>query len=170
MTDEKKQIEPAGGADMRTGSGFPVALGGMELELVGSLLPPPVEGGYDGWTGDYNLTGTNALLSADVDGSGFNNLYEYAFGGNPTNAGDNGSDPTHGLNGDQIEYVYLRRTDTNLNYSVVVGTNLVVGVWSTNGVLEVASVPVDADFDSVTNHISTVVHTNAFIRLKVDAL
>ena len=32
-------------AGERTNSGFPVVLGGMELVLVGSLLPPPEEGG-----------------------------------------------------------------------------------------------------------------------------
>ncbi|WP_168442558.1 Calx-beta domain-containing protein [Pontiella desulfatans] len=157
-------------AGERTGSGFPVVLGGMELILVGSLLPPPEEGGYAGWTGDFLLSGTNALLIADPDGSGYNNLYEYAFGGNPTNADDNGADPTYGLNGDQIEYVYLRRNDTNLNYAVVVGTNLFSGSWSSNDVLEVGSATKDGNYDSVTNYIPTVGKTNGFIRVQVDVL
>jgi hypothetical protein len=157
-------------AGKRTGSGFPVVMGGMELVLVGSLLPPPEEGGYAGWTGDFNLSGTNALMTTDVDSSGYNNLYEYAFGGNPTNIDDNGTLPTHSLDGSDIEYIYLRRNDTNLAYSVVVGTNLVTGSWSTNGVLEVGSATFDADFDSVTNHVPTAGKTNGFIRLKVDAL
>ena len=158
-------------AGERTGSGYPVIMGGMELILVGSLAPPPpAESEYDGWTGLFNLSGTNALFTADADGSGFNNLYEYAFGGNPTNADDNGTDPTHALNGDQMEYVYLRRNDTNLLYAVQVGTNLVTGSWSTNGVVEVGFATVDANYDSVTNHIPTAARSNGFIRVRVDTL
>jgi len=141
--------------------------------LFDVTLEAPVEvvpSAYDSWTSAFGLNGSNGLMSVDADDSGFINLYEYAMGGNPTNAGVNGPKPTHRLSGDQIEYIYLRRNDTNLSYSVVVGTNLVTGAWSTNGVLEVGSATVDADFDSVTNQVSTVGNTNGFIRLKIEAL
>jgi hypothetical protein len=154
----------------RTGSGFPVVLGGVVLERVGSVVLPPEQLPYDGWADAFGLSGSNALMGADADSSGFNNLYEYALGGNPTNAGDNGTEPVHGLNGGQMEYIYLRRSDTNVSYSVVVSTNLVSGSWSTNGVMEVGTASFDADFDSVTNLISTAGKTNGYIRLQIESL
>lgn len=154
----------------RTGIGYPVVLGGMDLILVGSLLPPPAESEYDGWAGDYSLGGTNALLTADADGSGFNNLFEYAFGGDPTNAAVNGTNPTHELDGTEVEYIYLRRTDTNLLYTVQIGTNLVSGSWSTNGVTETSAGSAGPDYESVTNRIPTAGTENGYVRVRVDVL
>lgn len=144
-------------------------LGAMELILIGDLAPPPDEGGYVGWSDGFNLIGSNGLMTADADGSGFNNLYEYAFGGNPTNPADNGQNPSHMLKSDQIEYTYLRRIDPELNYTVQVGTNLLSGAWSTNGVTEMGQDPVSAHYEMVTNLVETALRENGFIRVRVNA-
>jgi hypothetical protein len=47
------------------------------------VLPDP---GYTAWAAEWGLAGTNASSTVDVDRDGFDNLLEYALGGNPTNA------------------------------------------------------------------------------------
>jgi hypothetical protein len=41
---------------------------------------------YENWASTYGLAGNNALPGSNPDGDALNNLQEYAFGTNPTNA------------------------------------------------------------------------------------
>ena len=70
---------------------------------------------------------------------------------------------------ENLEYIYRRRTDREargLNYSLELGTNLVSGVWSTNGYTESGTAPLEPGFEAVTNRIPAT-EPNQFIRLKV---
>ena len=44
---------------------------------------------FDNWAGKYGLTGANALMGADPDKDGQNNLLEFALGGGPNSGADN---------------------------------------------------------------------------------
>ena len=130
---------------------------------------------YSKWAYDFGLIGSNALRSTDLEPDGMDNLTEYALGGNPTNADAVAILPTAGIIPDLgtnwLEYVYRRRNDyvaRGLDYTVEAGTNLVSGGWGTNGVVEVDSGPVDAEFDAVTNRVSTTEMVQQFLRLRIE--
>ena len=125
---------------------------------------------YYDWIDGFPIAGTDADLFADPDGDGLNNLAEYALGGNP-NLGNDGVGPTHALAGDDFEIQYNRRRDAGargLAYTVKATDDLVDGMWSTNGIADAGSGILDADFESVTNRVSTVGKTNEFLKLEVE--
>jgi len=68
-----------------------------------------------------------------------------------------------------LEYSYRRRTDAaarGLDYSLELNTNLVSGVWSTNGYAETGTAPLETGFEAVTNQVPTT-EMNRFIRLRI---
>ncbi len=129
---------------------------------------------YDTYMTGYGLTGSNALASADLEPDGMNNLLEYALGGNPTTNDAAFLLPKGGiiseLGTNWLEYVYRRRSDyaaRGLTYTVEATTNLVTDIWTTNGVVDAGTGPIDADFDTVTNRVSTGTDDRQFMRLKL---
>ncbi len=129
---------------------------------------------YAYWlTGYPGIGATNLLDNADSDP--YNNLWEYAFGGDPTDGLSVGNEPTatlmEGGGTNYIDYVYLRRADAaqrGLNYFIQLNTNLVTGVWTNDFSLYATNgVAVDADWYSVTNRIP-VVEDAGFIRVNVE--
>ncbi len=128
---------------------------------------------YADWTSDFGLTGGDAALTANPDADEMINLLEYALGGNPTNATDVGILPTSGIvndaGTDYFEYVYRRRTDAalrKLTYDLQNNDDLVLGAW-TNEYVEVGTAVIDADFEAVTNRISTVGQSEEFTKLDI---
>jgi len=72
-----------------------------------------------------------------------------------------------GPNG-EFYYIYRRRVDAavrGLNYAVQGSFNLWTGKWITNGLVEVSSGPINAEFESVTNEVQ--LGDSAFGRLKI---
>jgi hypothetical protein len=128
---------------------------------------------YDTWTGLYNLTGSNALLTADVEPDGLNNLLEYALGGNPTNNDASSVLPVGMLSEDSgtnwLYYVYTERTgDTGLVYRVGTKTNLVTDtVLNTNDVSFVDESAESAGLKTVTNRTKAA-ESIKFIGLEVE--
>ena len=126
---------------------------------------------FDDWARAYGLSGTNAMTTADADGDTFNNLYEYAFGGDPTNAANVGfvqSDSVNVGGTNYLEYLYARRTDSGngLGYALEQRGDLMVGSWVTNTTAEVGTSPYIADYEMVTNRIETVEPVD-FLRVNV---
>jgi hypothetical protein len=124
---------------------------------------------YYEWADDY-FSGTNADLWADPDDDGINNLSEYAWGGNPIEA-DAETEPSCGTSGEQFVVQYTRRLDAEdcgLTYTVETTENLVDGIWTTHGVVDAGSGILDADFEVVTNSISTIGQSNAFLKVVVE--
>jgi hypothetical protein len=118
---------------------------------------------YIGWSSLYNLKGSS---SGDDDDDGWNNFYEYALGGNPTNSADQGL-LSCVISGTDVQVVYARRSDGSVSYTLATTTNLVSGSWITNDTVEVEAIgPIDADYESVTNRLDP--EPQQFIRISVE--
>jgi hypothetical protein len=120
--------------------------------------------GYAAWAS------TNGVGAADTDydSDGRNNFYEYALNGNPTNSIDNGVDPVLIRAGNGLEYIHLRRNDdASLIYSVEIRTNLLSGVWTTNGTSVLGTNAYNAAYDEVRYGVA-VTNTRSYIRLKIE--
>lgn len=133
------------------------------------------EGGrYDAWTSSYGLSDPDALPEEDPDNDSYDNLYEYAFGGNPTNAAVHGADPVSATVEDGgttwFEYVHARRSEFNngLNYALELKDDLQIGSWTNIGDSAVVGVwEYSDDYDVVTNRIA-VDSGKKFLQLKVE--
>ncbi|VGO18654.1 hypothetical protein [Pontiella sulfatireligans] len=128
----------------------------------GTALP------YSQWALDHDLVGAGAGYAVDPDKDGYNNLYEYALGGNPTNAAEMGISPT--IEG--LDYVYIKRktaTTDGLNYNLELTPNLAIGTWTndTSKYAVTGTGEVDSDFDAVTNRISTAADDQQYIQLRI---
>jgi endonuclease/exonuclease/phosphatase family metal-dependent hydrolase len=132
----------------------------------------PVTNGYALWAAQYDLSGTNALPAANPDGDELNNLGEYALGGSPTNANDAAIMPVcrivNNSGADWFEYVYRRRLNSTLSYSLETTTNLTQGVWSLPADSLVTSGMLDALFASVTNWCP-MESIHRFFRLSIES-
>lgn len=139
----------------------------------GNVILTISAGPYEDWTAEYNLSGTNALASADPDGDLLSNLYEYGLGGDPTNGSVLGMDSSMVSGSGYIDYVHVRRVEAtnDISYELALNQNLVVGSWTTNsGYSVVGYGPVVGDFDTVTNRIITTGKTAEFIDLVIEEL
>lgn len=111
------------------------------------------------WALEHDLADQDAGAYADPDGDLANNLYEYAFGGDPTNAAfagypmDGGTESSGGSN--WVELVYVRRTDpaSGLAYAIEESTNLVSGSWVAIAPDEVGTGAAIENYEFVTNRI-----------------
>ena len=115
--------------------------------------------------------------SGNDDGDPLNNLYEFGFGGNPTNASDLGYPITYRLNSaggtNWFEYVHPKRSDPNsglLYYLELTDQPRSPSAWTNSGYTVVGSGPLTNGFLSVTNRIETDTKSQQFIRLKIEEL
>jgi hypothetical protein len=125
----------------------------------------------DQWMVSYKVS--DAL--ADSEGDGVDNRTEYWFGGDPTVDDASAILPTFEMVPDSgtnwMEYVYRRRSDhqvRGMDYTVEAATNLLSGLWSTNGVLDAGSGSAGTGIDSITNRISTEKQLQQYLRLRVE--
>ena len=141
--------------------------------LVGLVfIGEAASGLYETWAASFGAIG---FETDDFDGDGFDNLYEYASNGDPTNPADSGYPVTMQLvtedNTTWFEYVYARRTTegSGLTYTLVQNMDLVGGSWTNTGeAVEVGTGVLDADFEIVTNRIPMVGKNREFIRHQVE--
>ncbi len=164
-------------------NGIALSPDGLQLALVGPGGPDTMymyditsdTYSYEDWAEEFLLTGGDADPSADPDGDQLNNLSEYAFGGDPTNALDQGISPTTTLGEvggtNWLEYVYPKQSYSlsDLTYHIEVNDNLIVGTWTNSGYSTVGTGMINDDFDAVTNRISTDTKDKQYIRLIVEA-
>jgi len=141
------------------------------VEAIQEITPSEA---WAAWTNSYSLSGSDAELGADPDFDDMDNLVEYALGGNPTNSDAAATLPVSGLvdagSTNWLEYVYLRRLDAatrGLTYEVVRNDSLQVGSWTNSEITEVTAA-IDADFEAVTNRISTATKNAQFMRLNIE--
>ncbi|MDF7808118.1 sulfatase [Pontiellaceae bacterium B12219] len=136
-----------------------------------------LQGIYADWISGFGLNGTNLASTANPDGDRANNLYEYGFGGDPTNPADIGYLPeavTMQEGGSNwLEYVYARRigSESELSYTLESASNLTSNDWNAAAYEELPIAgTLDADYEAVTNRIDTSGKINEFIRLNVESL
>jgi hypothetical protein len=137
----------------------------ITLQILGTQL--------ETWAYGYDLTGTNAVASANPDGDPLNNLYEFGLGGNPTNSADIGTKPVIENGAGYVDYVHVNRVaaSNEISYALAITSNLQYGPWTTNtGYTIVGYGPVVDDFDTVTNRISTTEKDQQFIKLIIEEL
>jgi hypothetical protein len=156
-----------------TGSGSAldyVGAGAVFIEISVNSTPESL---WVDWLMDFAL-GANTNSADHADNDGYNNLYEYAFGGDPTNALSIGYSPEFQSLEDSgtnyIEYVYARRSDAEergLGYALQTTDDLVGGVWTNSGVVFVGEGVLSGEFDSVTNRLPAT-DAEGFIRLNVE--
>jgi len=167
-------FDPANGSEVSlapSAGQFDVAAGGGKGVLLKFRPFAPVET----WAAGYGLSGTNADATADPDGDHASNLYEFAFGGNPTNANLTGMSPTFQMvvesGTNWLQYVYRRRTDpgSGLTYHLDLTGDLASGSWTNSGYTETGVGAIDTHFESVTNRIAVTGNHSLFIRLRVVA-
>ncbi|HKL21569.1 MAG TPA: glycosyl hydrolase family 28-related protein [Tichowtungia sp.] len=119
--------------------------------------------GYDQWA---SANGAGAATN-DFDSDGVNNLAEYALGGNPTNALNQGTLPVFSKSASGFIYVHPQRSDdTALTYWVETCTNLMSGTWTNQGYRVTGTNVTGGALDFVTNDVDTV-ENEKFIRLKI---
>ncbi len=130
------------------------------LDIEDSATP------YQAWAFSHAVSGSE---TDDDDQDSLPNLSEYALGGNPTNPADRGQVPTLGTRTTWLDYVHAQRSAPNsgIAYTVEVADDLVSPDWTTNGVEVIGIGPLDAEFDTVTNRVSTETKTEQFIRLLI---
>ncbi len=140
--------------------------------LVLGLVPPVV------WAETYftegEISSGLAMGNRDPDGDGMDNLFEYALGGNPDIDDASGILPVAEFTTDWLTFVYNRRRDAasrGLGYAPAYKLDLT----STNGWVlfdptwEKGSVPLDSEFETVTNEVDISSVDQAFIRLEITA-
>ncbi|MCF7816561.1 MAG: SUMF1/EgtB/PvdO family nonheme iron enzyme [Kiritimatiellales bacterium] len=128
----------------------------------------------DGWEVGFALNPlvTNALADADSDGRA--DLYEFAMGGDPTNALDAGPVPFYvvaqigGTN--WLDYVHARRTNAvslGLAYGLELVDDPLTGIWTNGGYAITGQASSSNGFETVTNRMDQWASTNLYIRLTV---
>ena len=114
-----------------------------------------------------------ASASSDPDGDGYVNLFEYALGGNPNQPNDVGVLPEMESAVDGIDFVYNRRRDPathGIRYTIETTPSLQPSSWASSDLVETDIAIIDAEFELVTNRVTTTGKTNEFIRLVVEEL
>jgi len=131
----------------------------------------PLTGGYAGWADNWGVD--IGAETADYDGDGLPNIYEYGLGGDPTNAANQGTSPEFGVANisgtNWFGYVYpqLSDPDSGLSYSLEFNTNLVSGTWTNSGYIVTGTNVTGGSLDFVTNVTDTVADEK-FIRLIIE--
>ncbi|VGO19538.1 hypothetical protein [Pontiella sulfatireligans] len=127
--------------------------------LISPGTPEPDPSGFDLFVDTYGLSGDP---SSNADGDELTDWGEYVFGGNPTNSGDIGTQPSL-VSGD---YLFSIVGDNTLQYYVLTNINLVVGSWGTN-IGPVAITDESGELGSYTNVVGTA-DDELFIKLLVE--
>ncbi|MDF7806343.1 hypothetical protein P4E94_02765 [Pontiellaceae bacterium B12219] len=171
-----------GGTGLRFGSdgALPKNGGSFAWDLAFAIHGVDGPEGYNAWLLNYDL-GAYTNATDNPDGDAYDNLYEYAMGGDPTNSADIGymTPLSYQLLEDGttnwFEYVYARRiaASNELVYALEMSDNLAIPNWMLGTYVELPTtgiMPEDAEFETVTNLVDMTGKNVEFIRVNVDEL
>jgi hypothetical protein len=149
----------------------------VKFSSTSSEVPWSPTSRWNQWLDLYPGLGASTNETDDFDGDLYNNLYEYALGGDPTVAntahvpafGDTAVDG--GTN--YILYVYAKLKDNvsanrGLSYFLETNPNLMFGTWTNDNYEVIGTGSLDAEFNAVTNRVSTDAADAQFIRLQIE--
>ncbi len=126
----------------------------------------------DGWEVGYGLGALTNSALADADGDERADLYEFAMGGDPTNALDAGVVPYYLVVGEggtnRLDYIHARRTNAvslGLSYEVEQGLDGLV--WTNVGYTVTGTSGLTNGFESVTSRLDTWTSSNLYLRVAV---
>ncbi len=159
----------------------PVGSNGAQgtLSISGSDVVLTVTGGadhsaYGQWAAGYDLSGDDAAEDADPDTDGYNNLEEFAYGGNPTNSAAAGNVPVLGEAAQDgtnyFTYVYTYNTNASYGVTYTFGTrpDLVFGEWTNIHHVVLGAVEQVDGFKTVTNGVDKDAFSEHFFRLLLE--
>ena len=109
--------------------------------------------------------------NSDPDADGYVNLLEYALGGDPNDRNDVGVLPKIQNSASGIDFIYNRRRNAanlGIRYSIESTSTLQTPSWGSGDMVETDVTIIDADFEAVTNRVSTRGKTSEFMRLAVE--
>jgi hypothetical protein len=114
-------------------------------------------------------------MDVDADGDSFDNLTEYAFGGDPSDPTSTGTEPRETIseNGgtNYLRYIYVERTDAadrGITSVFEMAELLVPDTWTNATGYETGRGPAaEAGFNAVTN-IIPMIDATGFIRLNIE--
>lgn len=163
-------------ADLTGNVGTNGATGTLSMDGTGILIT--IIGGdtsaFGQWAASYDLVGDDAAEDADPDMDNYNNLQEFAFGGNPTNSAVAGTLPSYGklVQGgtNYFKYVYAYRTGANpgVTYELQTTSDLVYGTWTNAGYTVLGTGVINAEFSAQTNGIPLDASSKYFIKLLLE--
>jgi hypothetical protein len=147
----------------------PAGIWGIRQFLVGVTNAPVYPQTYDEWAAQYGLSAGSE--TNNNDGDFYNNLFEFAQGGNPTNENDVGVLPEIYLDGGTLTYVYPKKKDFethDLVYTLDVNTNLLTATWTnlTAAGFTQTGIDIGANYRTITNTIP-ITDPELFIRLEI---
>lgn len=128
---------------------------------------------YDAWVQAEGLTTAIDAYDDNWDNDDFDNLMEFALGGDPLVKDSDAIKPVYfdddDGGSDYLNYIYRRRIYyelSELTYEVGAGTDLLSGSL-TQATEETGAGAIDAEYESVTNRISMDVEMQQFMQLEV---
>ncbi len=152
-------------------NGAPITLDTTSTLAGFVLTGEPATDLFQVWSSSFGSIGS---ATDDFDADGFDNLYEYASNGNPTNEANSGYPVVMQIveadSATWFEYVYARRitAGSGLTYTLLQNMDLVGGSWTSTGdAVEVGTAVLDDDFELVTNRIPIAGKTREFIRHQI---
>jgi hypothetical protein len=148
------------------GLGRSAGVSGTIENLSLSVIPGPGSG-FDVWADNYGGIAVIGPETNDYDGDLYDNLYEYALNGDPTDPSIRGTQPAFTYAGGGFDYVYVRRSDDlNLSYIVQTCPNLIAGAWTNTGYTVTGTNITGGTYDEVTNSVPTI-EPQTYIRLQI---
>lgn len=141
--------------------GFHEYLSDATIDSDGDKMP-------DSWESGHSLNpGSPADAMLDPDNDQLENLGEFAMGGDPGDGNDTGY-PQRWIQVDgEMVFIHPRRIGSELTYLVETSTNLVSNGWTNSGYAVSGIGAIDADFESITNDVSTS-GSQGFVRLRIE--
>lgn len=124
---------------------------------------------YQDWIQQFSGLRSFTNLTDNLDGDAYDNFAEYAFGGDPEGV-DSRIETIEAFRenaADRLEFVFPKRLDDNLSYSVEYRVDLASGEWSVlTPLAESLGTTVDG-FGLVTNEVP--IYGQGFFRLRVES-
>lgn len=122
--------------------------------------------GWEQYVADHALAGT---VAADSDGDAQSDLYEFAFGGNPTNASVVAAGPRAVSSSDVVSYIASQRAEVNsgITYSAEWTDDLIAGNWTHSWDTIHISTSTNTKYDEMEYQANWEGRTKLFFRFSV---